>query len=624
MKALFFFLLCLNAWAQQNKYSVLDIPAPLKENANAVVREEECHIDIRSRSSVVIRTRRVVSVFNEAGLVNIGAREFRNVKSVDAVVYDGIGREIKNLRRKDFKEVMLSDAAEISDEKMLYLEYTPTTYPFTMVYESEVSDSDTAFLPDWTPIPYTGASVEKATVTVSCPAGLGLKYKELNLDASFTKTQTADGVKFAVQNLPARKNEQYAPNAFKVSPRVIFGLDKFSLEGVEGEATSWEAFGNWMQRNLLSGTTELPQDAKDKVTALVGGETDPIKKARMVYEYVQGRTRYVSIQLGIGGWKPMKVADVHRLGYGDCKALTNYTKALLYAVGVPSYYCVIHADEDKQDIDPDFVSMQGNHVTLAIPDGNKLRWVECTSQTDPFDYQAKFTDDRLALVLKPEGSALVRTHVYDDQANGQVSGATYAISPEGDLSGTIEIRSRGTLYHTKSMLERVSASERNDFYRRCFSALNNIQPEKTEIRNDKLQPEFFEKVTLSAKGYGAHNGARLMFAPNAFNQWSSIPPRYRNRLNAVEIERGFHNTDEFTIEIPEGYTVEAKPEDMTIEDVFGQYKAEFKMIDARHLLYKRSLLIKQGVYPAADYEKFRKFREQIAKADNAKCVLVKS
>ena len=57
-------------------------------------------------------------------------------------------------------------------------------------------------------------------------------------------------------------------------------------------------------------------------------ETDPIEKAKIVYKYMQEKTRYISVQVGIGGFKPMLAKDVDRLGYGDCKALSNYTKAL--------------------------------------------------------------------------------------------------------------------------------------------------------------------------------------------------------------------------------------------------------------------------------------------------------
>jgi hypothetical protein len=621
-----YFLLCFSAgWAQKSNYSVSAIPAALSENANAVTRFEEMNVDISSRSAVTIKKVRVVTVFNELGVNHILAQESRNVKSIGATIYDANGNEIKKLKRKDFKEVAVSEGAIISDAKLTYLDFTPTQYPFTIVYESEVSDSNTGFLPPWFPLNGPAESVERSSVNVTCAPGLGLKFKQNNFDGyQVVSEKTTNNIKLSVTNIPALKIEQYAPAFRKSVPHVLFGLEKFSYEGINGEATDWKSFGKWVENSLISGTTELPQQAKDEIIARVGSEKDPMKKARIVYDYVQGKTRYVSIQLGVGGWKPMKVADVHRLGYGDCKALTNYTKALLDAVGVPSYYCLIYGDRGKIDLDENFVSMQGNHATLAIPDGDNLRWVECTSQTAPFNFQANFTDDRLALVLKPDGGEIIRTTVYRADDNSQLSTAAYTIAADGTLSGNIEIKTRGTQYDAHEDLDRKSLTERRDHYKEYFSQINNLTLDKIELNNNKLVPEFVETIAVSAAGYATASGVRLMFAPNAFNQFSSVPQRYRNRTNALEIDRGFYDADEFTITIPDGFALEAKPDDIELNEAYGKYKLECKAIDSNHLLYKRSLRVNQGKYPAADYEKFRKFREQIAKADNAKCVIVKT
>ena len=36
------------------------------------------------------------------------------------------------------------------------------------------------------------------------------------------------------------------------------------------------------------------------------------------------------------------------------------------------------------NIESDFVSMQGNHMILSIPNGDNYIWLECTSQDDSF------------------------------------------------------------------------------------------------------------------------------------------------------------------------------------------------------------------------------------------------
>lgn len=72
--------------------------------------------------------------------------------------------------------------------------------------------------------------------------------------------------------------------------------------------------GLWFSEKILAGTGELPEETKIKIRSLTENEKDPIKKARIVYNFVQQRSRYVSIQEGIGGWKPMMAKDVDRLG----------------------------------------------------------------------------------------------------------------------------------------------------------------------------------------------------------------------------------------------------------------------------------------------------------------------
>jgi len=87
--------------------------------------------------------------------------------------------------------------------------------------------------------------------------------------------------------------------------------------------------GNWQKENLLKGRRDLSETTIQEVTTLVSKASTNKEKAKLIYQYVQNKTRYISIQLGIGGWKPILASEVDRLGYGDCKALTNYTKALL-------------------------------------------------------------------------------------------------------------------------------------------------------------------------------------------------------------------------------------------------------------------------------------------------------
>ena len=89
--------------------------------------------------------------------------------------------------------------------------------------------------------------------------------------------------------------------------------------------------------------------------------------------------RYVSIQLGIGGFKPSAAKFVDEKKYGDCKALTNYMKNLLSVVGIASYPALINAGYNKYPADTRFPSDPFNHVILCVPMEKDTVWLECTS-----------------------------------------------------------------------------------------------------------------------------------------------------------------------------------------------------------------------------------------------------
>jgi len=400
----------------------------------------------------------------------------------------------------------------------------------------------------------------------------------------------------------------------------LFGTNFFSLEGLHGTAESWKEFGIWMNESLLKNTSELPEATKQKILSLTNNISDPIEKARTVYDYVQSKTRYVSIQLGIGGWKPMLAKDVDRLGYGDCKALSNYTKALLEIVGVQSYYTIIYGGY-KRDIQPDFVSMQGNHVILAIPNKDKLVFLECTSQTQAFGFEGDFTDDRYALIIKPEGGEIVKTSGYFEKINSQVSKGIIKIADNGLAEFSIEIKYKGIQYEHSNKIEKLAPEKIKEEIKERYSNIMALRVDNVKLNNDKKNIEFTEFLKLSSNDLLKIMGNDKVLNINLLNSNQYIPQRYRTRKTDFEIQNGFIDKDEIIFEIDKKYKIVFIPEKTKIESKYGFYESEIIVESDNNLKYKRTMSLKKGEYKAIEYDKFREFREQIAKQDNLKIIL---
>lgn len=615
--------------AQKNEYPITIIADSLKENANAVVRLDQTDIIISSQRSMNIKTKRVITVLNKKGLSAINAFEYydtkRSVKAIEAIVYDDFGNEIKRIKRKDFKDQSASGGNTLfSDNRVVFLDYTPVNYPFTVIYQSEITTSNTAFIPQWFPVSENYVSIEKSILNVTYPDNLGFKKKELNFSKFNIQktTDTTTQLSYSATTILAQRQEDYSPKSV-VFPRVMMSLEIFNLEGQDGTAKNWKEYGKWYADKILEGTMDLSDATKAKIKTLVGNETDPIKKAKIIYKYVQEKSRYVSIQVGIGGWKPMLASDVDRLGYGDCKALSNYTRALLKEVDVPSYNTLVYGDRSKVSLQSDFMFLEVNHMILCVPNKEEYVFLECTSQDAPFGYQANFTDDREVLIIKPEGGEIVRTHSYEDKDNRQNSVGTYTLSENGNFTGKVEIISEGTQYGSKARVEKLQPTDKDDHYKEYWSTINNLKIENVSFSNDKDNVRFTENVAMNALNYGSVSGNKMMFVVNAFNPVTEQVKRIRNRKNPFEIQRGYVDTDEIAIALPKGFAIEFLPKAVELNDKFGEYKAEVIKKDDNTLIYKRRFFMKKGLYSNAEYDNYRLFMEQISRNDNAKIILTK-
>lgn len=573
----------------------------------------------------------MTTVLNENGMRSLGLYEYydlaRRIGNVQATILNAAGEKQKVYKKKDFRDRSLGDGFSIfNDNRILQLDYTPTAYPFTVIFETEVETSNTAFLPSWRPVSSYYASTEEIGVEIICPAEFNLQAKEVNFSDRFVleKKQSGTHLSYSGKNLPAVKMEDYSPSLSRIVPMVHFRVSQFNLEGVDGTAADWKEFGKWYFDNLIKGTEKLSPQTIAQVKTLVGAETDPEKIARLIYQFVQGKTRYVSVQVGIGGFKPMTASSVDAVGYGDCKGLTNYTRALLEVAGVPSYFTLVQAGRTREDFIPDFASAaQGNHAILAIPKGKEYIWLECTSQTDPFGFQGTFTDDRGVLVIRPDGGEVVKTSGNFVDRNFQLTNGTFSLLADGSFAGEISMDCGGSQYSDRYGNERLSAHEKEKYYKDYFSFIENLKVDEVKFRNDPDAIRFNQNLKFSTPTYATLSGDRLMFAPNACNRYTSSPKRYRKRENPFEISRGYYDKDELQIKIPEGFAVEALPDDVKIENKFGSYEASVKKNADGSLKYVRILKMLDGYYVSGDYEAYRLFREDINRHDNAKIILIK-
>ena len=624
-------LVLTSLYPQENSFQALALDPILTKNANAIVRLDEMKIDVASHKSITYTVKQVVTVLNKLG--NSSARtqlyydKEKKIKNIDILIYDQLGKEIKHIKRKDFQDLSAADGFSLyNDDRLLYHRYTPIQYPYTLEFTYEVESSDTGFFPPWYFISGYLVSVEKSHYEINfADETLKPEIKEYNLDGiTYDKKETSNSIIYSADNIPALKQEYLSPDFLDIVPRLKVRMKHFNLKGVDASVADWNDLGAWIDNELLKNRDDLTEETKMTVHELVKGTDDTLEKARIIYQYVQDNTRYISVQIGIGGWQPISAIDVDKVKYGDCKGLSNYTKALLKEVGVESYYVVVHAGNAKIDFDKDFSVLQGNHAILAIPYNDEYYWVDCTSQVNPFGFIGDFTDDRDVLVVKPNGGEIVRTRSYLNEQNKQLTTASFKVSDQGTLTGEVEISTTGVQYSNRLHLENETTEDVVKYYKKYWHNINNLNIGSFNFLNDKNAISMKETVSLEANNYASTSQDRILFGLNPFNKIEHVPKRYRVRKRPFEILRGFLDIDEYEINIPSGYSIEALPATQNIKTEFGEYAMSIELKDGQIIRYNKSFALNAGTYPPEKYKEYRDFRKKVAKQENAKVVLTKN
>jgi transglutaminase-like putative cysteine protease len=370
----------------------------------------------------------------------------RKITVFDGTLYDANGQQLKKVKNKDIKDYSAVQNNMLDDNRIKVYDFNYRVYPYTVEYEVEIKFNNTYIFPAWVPLSSEELSVEGSSYTLIVPLNYIVRHKAFNYkgEPESTTEKNKKVMKWKVSGLSAIKIPYASPQWNELTTMVFFAPSDFEMEGYKGNASTWQEFGKFSLA-LNTGRDKLPETISQKVRELTNGVAEPKEKIKVLYNFLQQNTRYISIQLGIGGLQPFEASFVAQKGYGDCKALSNYMYSLLNAAGIKSYYTLVNGGRDISDkyMVEDFPSDQFNHVILCVPLSRDTMWLECTSQTEAAGYMGGFTGNRKALLITENGGVLVATPRYGLKENTQLRTIKAKLEADGTLKMDIAASYKG-------------------------------------------------------------------------------------------------------------------------------------------------------------------------------------
>ncbi len=478
--------------------------------------------------------------------------------------------------------------------------------------------------PGWVPFSGFNISSQQSSLEIIAPQNYDIRYQELNIEST-AKEKIVDGKKIIswdFGSFEAMEREPRMPYQQHILPTVLTAPSNFEMEGYEGSMKDWASFGLW-EKQINDGRDILPTEYANKIKTIIGDESSRIEKIRKIYNHLQANTRYISIQLGIGGWQTFPATEVASKGYGDCKALSNYMKSMLKSIDIESYYTLVKAGRNTANINKDFPSNQFNHMILCVPNYQDTIWLECTSQDAPFGFLGSFTDDRDVLVINDTGGGIAHTKIYGKENNLQKQNTNVDLNENGSASVSFSIVCSGLQYENYSGLLDIGESEQKKW---LYKNLDLPGFELLEFKFDQQKnmiPEVSAAIDVTINRIASVSGKRLFFQPNVVNKSNTISIPQKERKFDFVLHYPFEDIDTVLIQIPEGFHLEFTPEKTSIESPYGYYESQVFAEEGK-ISYMRKFSLVKGTFPPEEYINYVKFINKVAKADKSKLVLVKS
>lgn len=599
-------------------------------NANSSVRYNEVTLDVIDAENAVYTSKEALTIFNrehqeDLARTLIWYNQFRKVKYIKANIIDRAGNIVRSLDESDAQDYSSFSAYTFfSDNRVKVLDLFHNSYPYTIEVEYELALKGLLNLPSWYPKGYN-QSVEEARFRLIDRSGTGVRYLQKNLDEE-PETRIEDGVEvkeWSIKNSMAIKREPYAPPATETLPYISMAPGRFIMDESAGEATTWKSFGKWYYE-LGKDTRILSDEARKEIDDVVDGLKDEKEIVHKVYHYLQEKTRYVSIQLGIGGWKPFSANSVFEKEYGDCKALTNYMQAALEYLGIKVNPVLIRNGVFDPVVDPDFPSNRFNHVVILVTleNGEEI-WLECTSKYMPPGEIGSGNEGKNALLISEDGGKLIRTP--ESKAEDNVITTTRTISLNEEGVGMLEAYSQRTGIQRQALIHEllpISEKQRREWFE------ENMPVSDYSIKNldfSSIDQEKNSELTYSLQlnNYASTSSSRLFVPLNKLNNWDLNPKEQKSRTQGVWLSYRFSEKDSTVFEIPEGFEIETKPSGTTIETEFGSFSTQITEDISGNIVYERELRITEKRLKPEQYNEFREFFRSISKADEQQVVLVK-
>lgn len=452
----------------------------------------------------------------------------------------------------------------------------------------------------------------KVSFTVTVPEGVDIGYVVKNDSAAgyvFTKEQKRNQTIYRWE-MEKVKNEQRfgdAPDEYYYMPHVIVYVKSYrdqqdnKVFGTVADLYRWNY-------SFLEDLNKTEDPVLRSITdSLVAGKKTELEKTEAIYKWVQSSIRYVAFEQGLEGFRPRQAADVCRKKYGDCKDMSSIITQMLKMSGIEAYYTWIGTRDIPYKYSDVALPIVDNHMISVARIGGKWYFLDGTAPNSLLDMPPHHIQGKEALVAISKDEYKILTVPVANPVASRLVDSTFIRLNDQGISGSQRVSYNG-YFATDVWDELLYKNDRNrqEFVKRKVGKGSNKFilgkyeiGEKVDAGNARITADF------ELPGYGKKIGNEYYLNLNLERIFEGQLIDTAKRKIPKSLEFLYTIEQHHILEIPEGYKVSYKPDDLLIDNAF--YRVEIKYTSsANRLIATQRITNKSLMIDPADFIKWNK------------------
>jgi cellulose synthase operon protein C len=404
--------------------------------------------------------------------------------------------------------------------------------------------------------------------------------------------------RYTAREVPAARSEKDMPGMTEISPFLHVSTYR-----------GWEDMGRWYW-GLIKDQLYADESLQKTVRELVAGARSEREKVSRIHRWVLDNTRYVGLEFGIHGFKPYRVPQIVRRGFGDCKDKASLLYTMFREAGIDAHFVLLRTR--RNGLIPDLPASLAvfDHAIAYVPSLDL--YLDGTAEHSGSAELPEQDQGAVVLHVWPGGSELRRTPVLPAERNRRTRTLDATLAADGSAT----VRERGEVRGGSASFYRsryqAEGTRKERFERSMRGTFPGMELKALSFQSlaDIEEPVRFEYEARVPQLAQRDGGALRMAGSTLEDLVRSYAPT-ASRQHPLDLGSTTSYVEERTITLPNGLRPSVVPDGGEVRSEFGSLVVRISHEGQRVKARTEFELVKDRVEP----KQYPAFRRWVEKAD---------